>query len=359
MINLVTKNPIIKKIVEGEANDEVLEMAVAKTLPFTDEEYLESLVFVLKHDKFKSRAMDKLKEIPEPTKLTYVEKRKANHRVAYFVLLEAVNWKKANLVAKIIKNQSLPHEFLLKIAEKGDETMLEMLLDNQIKLIAYPEIMDKMETNPDITRYIEGRIKEVRDYYLRQEPAEAIEAEDVIDDVKELAAMEQEGKKEEKTDEEESTGEEDEDLDIESLEIEQKTLTLLQEINSMNISERIKLALTGSKTHRLILIKDPNKMIANAVVESPKISTDEVLLLARNKSIATDIIGKIARNREWVKNYPVMHELVQNPKTPIQEALGFVKKLYMKDLRMVTRNKNVNPVVRQLALKFLETKDRH
>lgn len=359
MINLVTKNPIVKKIVEGDANDEVLEMAVARSLPFTDEEYLESLVFVLKHDTFKSNALDRLKEIPDSTKLTYVDKRQANHRVAYFVLLEALNWKKPNIIAKIIKNQSLPHEFLLRIAEKGDESMLEMLLDNQIKLIAYPEIMDKMESNPEITRYIEGRIKEVRDYYLSQEPAEAIDADEVLDDVKELAAMEQENKKEDMPGEDENPEEEDEDLDMDGVEIEQKTLTLIQEINNMNISERIKLALIGSKTHRLILIKDPNKMVANAVVESPKISTDEVLLLARNKSIATDIIGKIARNREWVKNYPVMHELVQNPKTPIQEALGFVKKLYMKDLRMVTRNKNVNPVVRQLALKFLETKDRH
>jgi len=138
--------------------------------------------------------------------------------------------------------------------------------------------------------------------------------------------------------------------------VQEKALTTLQEINAMTISERIKLALTGSKTQRMILVKDANKMVSAAVLESPKLGVDEISLLARNKSIAGEIIAKIANRRDWVKNYNVMYELIHNPKTPIKDALSFVKKLHMRDLQMIARDKNVNPVVRQLAMNFQKQK---
>jgi len=347
MTQIISKNPIVKKIVDGEAKDDVLAFLVSKQLPFTEEEYLESLVFALKYETYKSKALELLKQIPESTKSSYIEKQHANHRVAYFILLEALNWQNLSLTTKAINNQALPYEFLIKIAEKGNQPILEALLDNQIKLIAYPEIMEMMEKNPEITKFIHGKILELRDYYLREENAEEIQAEDVLEDVKEVLAMEQESTKEEDSD-----TEEDELLEDLS-EIEEKTLTLLQEINTMTIPERIRLALTGGRTHRMILVKDTNKMVAKSVVASPKLTVDEVVLIARNRSIAGEIISTVSRNREWTKNYTVLTELVQNPKTPIKDALGFVKKLHMRDLRILSRNKNINPVVRSLAFNFL------
>jgi hypothetical protein len=104
------------------------------------------------------------------------------------------------------------------------------------------------------------------------------------------------------------------------------------------------------------LVKDANKIVAQAVVESPKLTADEVVLLTRDKSVAGEIISKISRNREWVKNYTVMLELVHNPKTPVKDALGFVKKLHMRDLKLLTQDRNINPVVRSLAYNFFREK---
>jgi hypothetical protein len=131
--------------------------------------------------------------------------------------------------------------------------------------------------------------------------------------------------------------------------VKEKALTTLQEINSMGISDRIKLALTGSKTHRLILVKDSNKMVSLAVLESPKITTDEIIIMAKNKSIASDLIGRISKNREWIKNYPVIVELVQNPKTPVKSALSFINRLHIRDLKLLSHNKNTSPVIREFA----------
>ena len=97
-------------------------------------------------------------------------------------------------------------------------------------------------------------------------------------------------------------------------------------------------------------------MVTQAVVESPKLTADEVVLITRNKSIDTEIIARIAKNREWIKNYPVMLELVHNPKTPVKNALGFVKKLYLRDLKLLSKDKNINPVVRNLIANFYKEK---
>jgi hypothetical protein len=357
---IISKNPIINKIVREEAIEEILELLVSKQLPLTEEEYLEGLVFVLKKEHYKSRALNLLKQISETTKLNYIEKSHANHRVAYFIVLEALNWKNFKIIAKAVRNQALPPDFLIKIAEKGDLSMLEVLLDNQIKLIAYPEIMEVMEKNPEVNNFIKGKIREIRDFYLAEDTAREIPAEHVLEEVKEVIMMEQEQEKEEETGMELTKEEEyDDKLDLSDFsQVERKALTTLQEINNMTISERIKLALTGSKTHRLILIKDPNKIVSQAVVESPKLTSDEVVLLARDKSVAGDIISKLSRSREWVKNYTVMMELVHNPKTPVKDALGFVKKLHMRDLKLLTQDKNINPVVRQLAYNYYNEKTR-
>jgi hypothetical protein len=357
-LTIISRNPIINKIVQEEAIEEILELLVSKQLPLTDEEYLEGLVFSLKKEQYKSRALNQLKQISETTKLNYIEKSQANHRVAYFILLEALNWKNFKIIIKVVRNQALPPDFLIKIAEKGDLSMLEVLLDNQIKLIAYPEIMEVMEKNPEINNFIRGKIREIREFYLGEDTAEEIPVEHVLEEVKEVIMMEEELEEEEEIIMEETDEEEDDDeFDLsEFSEVERKALTTLQEINNMTISERIKLALTGSKTQRLILIKDPNKIVAQAVVESPKLTSDEVVLLARDKSVAGDIISKLSKSREWVKNYTVMMELVHNPKTPVKDALGFVKKMHMRDLKLLTMDKNVNPVVRQLAHNYYNEK---
>jgi hypothetical protein len=357
MMNIISKNPLVIKIADGTGGQDLIDMILDRQMPFTEEEYLESLVFLLKNEAIRDRASGRLKEIAENIKSSYIEKLEANPRVAYYVLMEALSKKNQSIVTKAIRNQALPYEFLLKIAAYGDGHMLEALLDNQIKLIAYPEILDEIEKNSQATAFIKGKIKEFREFYLAVE-AEEIPAEQVLEEVKEIMIQEEaeQAKPEEQAQQEKEgaeQGEEDEANEPLGFDkVEQKALTILQEINRMNISERIKLALSGSKTQRMILIKDANKMVSMAVLESPKIGIDEVLLLARDRSVAGEIIARVSQRRDWTKNYNVVLELVQNPKTPIKDALGFVKQLHVKDLQLLSRDKNVNPTVRQLAMNY-------
>lgn len=342
MSPILSRNPLVEQIVSGKAGADLVAMLLARELPLTEEEYLEALVYRLSDPGDKETARKLLEVLPSSIKAAYARKRNCDGRVAYYVLVEGVNHKDMDAVAAIVGNQSLPTDFLEKIARHGDEAMLECLLGNQIKLIAYPKIMEIMTANPAAGPFIQSRIREIRDDYLSDVPAEEIPADVVTPELREAIV------KEEATAESEVSDEALEDL------VQAQTLTTLQRINQMPVSERIKLALTGTKTERMILIRDANKMVSSAVIESPKLSEDEVMLVVRNRSISGEIIQKVAGNREWTKNYNLVVELVNNPKTPTKAALGFIKKLRERDLKMLMGNKNASPVIRNLARNFIQ-----
>ncbi len=368
MQTLLSKNPLVGMIVSGDSDPDMLKMLLKKQLPFTELEYLEAVVYVIKIPEYKNQAITMLKGISEWTKRDYVENSKANINVAYYILLEALSTQHNEILSKISQNNYFPPDFLKKIAEKGNTEMLETLSENQIKLIAFPEIIDIMEKNPNLNNFTKGKLDEIRKFYLSDEKAEEIKIEDFEEEVLSVAVAEKTktDKPEDETDKEDSDEQpdddeskdeaEDEDDEMPIEEIEEQTLARFMEINNMSVSERIKVALLGTQADRAILIRDPNKMVSFSVIESPKITIEEVTTFLRNKSIAGEIIRKIAKRKDWTKNYQVMHDLVINPKTPTTEAIGFLKKLHSNDLRNIRRDKNVNPVIRKIAQEVWDKK---
>ena len=338
---MVSKNPLVLKVAEGAASDELLQFLLGKQLAFTEEEYLESLVFVLSDLRFRERAREMLGLIPLAVKEQYVQKKDAHLRVADFILQEALDDGYFNTLGLIIQNQGYPTEFMLRIATQAQAAVLETLLENQIRLIAYPEIMEKMEANPGCNPFIRGRIKELREFYLQPKPADEIAEAEVLEEVATALA-----------------GDNKENAQPDVDKIKQEAKTALQKINRMSISERVRLALTGNKTERLVLIKDSNRLVQVAVLDSPKMATDEVLIHVRNLGLPGEIVGKIANNREWTKNYMIVLALVENPKTPINRALGFIKQLHARDLKLLSQDKNISPVIRNLAQNLIKQKER-
>jgi hypothetical protein len=341
MNHVISKNPLVMKIAEGSANDELLEYLLAKKLAFTDEEYLESLVFVLPRPGFRDLALAMLDRIPLSVKENYVQKKDAQFQVAEFILDEALQTDRLNILALVIQNQYFPNEFLLRIAGQGKESALEVLLDNQVRLIAFPEIMENMEANLECGPFIRGKINELREFYFHAQASEAIPEKDVLNELETIINQEQGA-----------------DGKLNQVIIQQAAMTILQRINHMSISQRIRLALTGNKTERLILIKDANRMVQLAVIESPKMADDEVLIHTRNLSLSGELISKIANNRDWTKNYTIILALVQNPKTPVSRAISFMKQLHSRDLKLLIQDRNINPVIRNLAQNLQKAKER-
>src|SRR5207245_2081890 len=82
--------------------------------------------------------------------------------------------------------------------------------------------------------------------------------------------------------------------------------SVMQRLAKMGFSERLKAAVKGSREMRAILIRDPNKMIAAAVLSSPKLTEQEVESIARMANVSDDVLRAIGSNRAWTKNYGVV-----------------------------------------------------
>ncbi len=137
---------------------------------------------------------------------------------------------------------------------------------------------------------------------------------------------------------------------------ESRAVSLTTKIQSLSISARIQLALKGGREIRGILARDTNKEVMLGVLENGKITESEVEMIARNRQAIEEALRRISRNREWMKNYAVLHALVTNPKTPPGIAVTFVTSLKTKDLVILEKNKNVAEAVRSATKRLLSAR---
>jgi hypothetical protein len=129
------------------------------------------------------------------------------------------------------------------------------------------------------------------------------------------------------------------------------TLSMTQQIQNMGIVERVRVAMKGSREARAMLIRDPNKMVASAVLSSPKLTMAEVESFAKMANVSDDVLRAIAQNRGWIKNYGVAYGLVKNPKTPVAMSLNLMQRLVDRDVRALAVDRNVPEPLRIAARK--------
>jgi len=132
--------------------------------------------------------------------------------------------------------------------------------------------------------------------------------------------------------------------------------SLYAQILNMTVSEKIKLATVGNREARNILIKDPNRIVTVAVMNSPKLKEEDVLSYAINRSLSDEVVKQISLKREWLQNYKIKLALIKNPKTPPTVSLKLLNHILEKDLRNIAKDKNVNPLVSRQALRVLDKK---
>ncbi len=125
--------------------------------------------------------------------------------------------------------------------------------------------------------------------------------------------------------------------------------TAVQKLAKMSFPERLKAAVKGSREMRAILVRDPNKMIAAAVLSSPKVSEPEIESFARMANVSDDVLRIIGSNRAWIKNYGIVVGLTKNPKTPVAMSMNLMSRLTDRDLSMLSVDRNVPEPLRVAA----------
>jgi len=137
---------------------------------------------------------------------------------------------------------------------------------------------------------------------------------------------------------------------------EMEGLTKQQMVQFMGPAEKVKMALTGDKEWRAILINDNNKQVSANVMKNPRMTEGEVVQLLKVGVQHDEIIRVICSNKEWVKNYAVRKALVDSPKTPVPLALRFLTTLTARDIAICAKNRNVSSVISSQAKRMLSEK---
>jgi hypothetical protein len=124
----------------------------------------------------------------------------------------------------------------------------------------------------------------------------------------------------------------------------------------MSMKDRVRLAMKGDREARTILIRDPNRIVAQAVVQNPRISEQEIEKIAAMRTVTEDVLRQIASNRQWARNYAVMHTLARNPRTPMANVLNILSRLQLRDLVALSKNRNVSDAVRRQAMRLSQAR---
>jgi hypothetical protein len=124
-------------------------------------------------------------------------------------------------------------------------------------------------------------------------------------------------------------------------------------LSSLPVIERMKLAMKGSREQRAQLVRDSNRLVAAAVLSSPKLTESEVEAFTKMGNVSEEVLRTIGMNRSWTKNYGVLAGLCRHPKTPPAMSMQMLHRLNERDLKMISIDRNVPEALRQLGRKIL------
>ena len=133
-------------------------------------------------------------------------------------------------------------------------------------------------------------------------------------------------------------------------------ISVLQKIAKLTVGQRVQLAMKGNKEERSILIRDGSKLVSSAVLVSPKVTDAEIETFAGMKNVQEQVLRDIARAPKFKKNYVIIRQLANNPRTPLDISLTLMGHLMANDLKNLSMNKNVPETLRKVAHKRFKEK---
>lgn len=296
----------------------------------------------------------------------------------YFIDLKNL---RPQLFVPLLENPSVPEKSLVEIAEGASRAMAKVMLSSA-RVRGSEKILLALKANPHLTVAEHEAIKaamggeaapaeddgpledfvetpEMREFMEKH--AAEIEAEqdrgfelfreegtesDELDDLLGLARLDWKDEKATHKPADKRGNPEDE-----------KKLSTLQKLARMTVGERVQVAMRGSKDERFILVRDGAKVVALAVLESPKVTDSEAEMIAGMKNVQEAVLRGVAAKRKFMKNYAVIRALINNPRVPLDVSLPLMSHLLVMDLKHLSMNKNVSDLLRKLALKMFREKN--
>ncbi len=256
---------------------------------------------------------------------------------------------------RVVQHPNAAGETVARVARGADEALAEMIARNEQRLLTSPEVIEALYMNPLTRMSTSDRIVEFAARNglkvaipgfehivaaLMHQPIPEPSDEPLPSDLSFSEALA----------EAEAFGlddvEEDDDGEVH---LGERAAKAEKKLEDMSVSEKIRTAMLGTGGQRALLIRSRNRLVAAAVLDSPKLADDEVIKYAGSRVVSEDILRRIANRGSWLRLYEVKLNLVQNPKTPVADAMKLVVLLRESDVKRIATSKNVPAAVRTLA----------
>jgi hypothetical protein len=347
-------NPLVEQFRRGGIARELRLMAAQGLLPLKPDDLLELWTDLLSDpdEGVRAAAEKSLTSFPAAELQPILKSRDTPPAVLSWALAHRTEHELREVA---LQNHSLPDEAIEALAPILTQALAELVVINQTRLLRRTSLLVALEGNAGLNSDQKRRLRELRETFRIGEaaaeppppppPPPAPSPEPEPEPEPELAP----------------TGDafmtEDEAL-VRYLSEEERQQTekvnTVQKIYRLNTAEKLITALKGTREERAILIRDPNRLVAAAVLGSPRITEPEIEAISAMKAVSDEILRKIGNHREWTKRYSVMKNLVCNPRTPIGIALNLVPRLNPRDVKGIAVDRNVPEPVRKQAQKFVK-----
>ncbi len=280
------------------------------------------------------------------------------------------------VVERIITSKRVSDETLMHVGRTGGRMLVDIVSQNQERLIDNPKITTALLENPKMDIDIRARVIEFRHIFLGikddRPPAPAAKTATLAeagDDV-EMLELDDDAISEAKpgseefvdmdfpeefTSEPESPEGEEKEKEVDLMEL-AKT-NIYAAIAKMNIAQKMRLASLGNKSCRALLVRDPNRLVSMSVMKNPQLTETEIEAFAGDKNVDPFVLGSIGLSKSYSKAYGVRLALVNNPKAPLDIGMKFLNTLMPSDQKDVSKNKNASAAIRGAAKRILQMRE--
>ena len=395
---ITSTNPTVRAIIGGTASQPARLAAASGLLPLPQTDLFEVLVALRRSDDAEiAAAAEETLRSQSADDILIAAKA---HDTPPSVLNYIATFPGANqqIHEAIVLNHKTPDSAVANVAvSTSDTAVLELIAVNQQRLVRFPEIIDAILANSARSAEAERRAQETRREFFEKERgaeqiaqelrargknaaaeffesaqlsgltandawliAEHIEVSDADLDTSWLPAERYEELADETAEEHAANFKRIVEHERREMgEVPAERVTLIRRIMFMNAKDRMKLAMKGDREARSILIRDSNKVVATAVINNPRVTDQEVENIASMRTVADEVLRLIAINRAWARSYPIIHNLVRNPRTPVPTVVSTLPRIRTKDLQHLSQNRNVSEAVRRQALRLVQTREGH
>jgi hypothetical protein len=359
-------NPFVDQFRRGGVPRDLRLMAAQGALPLKPADLIELLHHLMRdaEEEIRTTAAATLGALPVDELLPILKDRETPAEVLAWGFSAR---EEQELREVVLQNTSLPDEAIEALVASLPENQAELVVINQVRLLRRTSLLEALEKNPYLNRDQRRRLMELRQTFHIGEkeaqptapPAPAPAPAAAAGAAAGAGGPAGEAPPQPEPPPEEVTFASADEAVVRYLTEEERQhgdrVSAVQRLYRLNTADKVVTALKGNREERAVLIRDPNRIVATAVLGSPRVTESEIESFAGMKNVSDEILRQIGASKEWTRHYGVVASLVRNPRTPLAISLGMVSRLNPKDIKALAVDRNVPEAIRKHAQKFVRT----